>query len=120
MEEVAAVEPAESAHPYAEIIALLRQDLETADVTTILIIPLLDRWPDLRGDPKHVLSKTAQKFKVYSKRELEFARDWLLKGNHALFPDYNEVYAAIGRYKAYKDRDRVEHVATAKAAGVRL
>lgn len=105
-EEEAPEAPPGPAQPYAEIVALLKQDLETADVTALLIIPLLARWPELRGDPKHVLSKTAQKFKAYSKRKLEFAREWLLKGNHALFPDYNEIYAALGRYESYKDREK--------------
>ena len=91
----------------------MRQDTGNWDVLHILIEPLLDRWPRTRGDPKTVLAKTAEKFKVCSKRKLQFARDFLLSGNHETFPDRQEIYAALGRY----DTDIEER--KARGSGVR-
>jgi hypothetical protein len=90
--------------PHADILSLLKQDLDARDVVEILIEPLLLQWPRMRGEPKAVLSKTVEKFKVCSKRRLEFARDFLLQGNHETFPDRQEIYAALGRY----DTDQAE------------
>ena len=93
---------------HADILALLKQDLDAQDVVKILIEPLLAKWPKTRGDPKHVLSKAVEKFKVYSRRELEFARDFLLAGKHETFPDRQEIYGAMGRYKADQAEKRRE------------
>ena len=100
--------------PHADILALLKQDLDTHDVIRILIEPLLAEWPKTRGDPKMVPAKTVAKFKTVAKRRLEFARDFLLEGNHETFPDRQEIYAALGRY----DTDHAER-RSARANGVR-
>jgi hypothetical protein len=92
-------EPVPVPYPHPEIIDALLADIATKEVTQELIIPLLKKWPDTRGEAKHVLSRVASDLRVYSKRELEFAREYLSKGKHEYFPDLHEVFAAIGRQK---------------------
>lgn len=92
-------EPAPTPYPHQEIVDALLADIGTREVTQEFIIPLLRKWPETRGETKRVLSQVASDLRVYSKRELEFARDYLFKGKHEFFPDLHEVFAAIGRQK---------------------
>lgn len=106
-------EPPIPEEPHADIVRLLAADLDTAEVTKVLIRPLLGKFPEIKGDPAYVLNSTATKFGkgVYARRKLEFAAKHLLKGNHEYFPDTQEIYGAIGRYEGHKARKAQEQPA---------
>lgn len=86
------------------IIAEITQDPATHDVAAYLIKPLMGRDPPLLfegGTQREVLFRTALKFKTYGKKKLIFAASHLLKGKHQVFPDFDEIFAALGRYDAH-------------------
>lgn len=90
-----------------KVVALLEQNLDFRDVATLLIRPLLARWPRIRaGRPQAVLSAIAEKlgYAAYSACELIFAREHLLGGKHEYCPDHREAYNSIGRFKSYQVR----------------
>jgi len=94
--------------PHADIVDALMADISTREATQELIIPLIRKWPQTRGEAKHVLSRLASDLRFNSKRELEFARDFLMKGKHEYFPDRHEVFIAIGSMKLHQAKDQMK------------
>ena len=84
---------------YGRALGGLMEDPATKDVAKLLIAPLLERGLRIEGNQAKALSKVAHEFKDLSASKLSFAAQYLLKGKHELFPDFEEIYAAIGRYK---------------------
>jgi hypothetical protein len=111
---VSVSEPASAPLPHQDIIDALMADISTREVTQEFIIPLLRKWPQTRGEPKHVLSRLATDLRFNSKRELEFAREFLMKGKHEFMPDLHEVFAAIGRQKLHQSQAQRLHQAHAE------
>ena len=92
-------EPQGPMPPYGRALGDLMEDPATKDVARLLIAPLLEQGLRINGNPATVLNKAAREFKEQPASKLCFAARWLLKGKHELFPDFEEIYAAIGRYK---------------------
>lgn len=84
---------------YGKALGELMDDPSTKDVARLLIAPLLERGLKIKGNPSEVLKRIANTFKKLSASKLSFAAQYLLKGKHELFPDNEEIYAAIGRYE---------------------
>jgi hypothetical protein len=84
---------------YGKALGELMEDPSTKDVARLLIAPLLERGLKIKGNPSEVLKRVANTFKKLSASKLSFAAQYLLKGKHELFPDNEEIYAAIGRYE---------------------
>ena len=98
-EDLLTDEPQGPMPAYGRALGDLMEDPATKDVAKLLIAPLLERGLRIEGNPAKALSKVAHEFKDLSASKLSFAAQYLLKGKHELFPDFEEIYAAIGRYK---------------------
>jgi len=100
--------PVSAPLPHQDIVDALMADLSTREVTQEFIVPLLRKWPLTRGEPKRVISQLASDLRFNSKRELEFAREFLMRGKHEFFPDKHEVFIAIGSMKLHQAKDQMK------------
>ena len=76
----------------------------TRDTGEHLIRPLIERGLKFKGNPHQIIVRTAQEFSDFPAYKLKDAAKRLCEGKHSYFPDYEEIYAAIGRYRARQEK----------------
>lgn len=91
--------------PIKKALGKILSDASTKTVAEHLLLPLVEKALRIEGNPAKVLGKVAKEFADVPASKLEFAARHLLKGKHEVFPDYDEIYAAIGRYRPVMARE---------------